>query len=154
MGQRATDITPYEYIRRVRDEWTELPPDCRYVAWAIAFRCDDDCHCWPSYQRLADDTGLARWTVIRHVARLKAEGLLVVIPRASGHGSQSNGYRLTYPQTSVDNVRHLVTQNGYLGTQDDSLGGHTEWPRSTYPTKNPRSAREAIDALAKRHRLP
>lgn len=53
-----------------------LDPLTRLLALAIKSRCDENGHCWPMVETLADDTGIAARTVRKHLALLRAGGYL------------------------------------------------------------------------------
>ena len=82
-------------MRAVRD--SDLPTELRTTAWAIGLRAGKDGSCWPTYQRIADDTTKSRRTAIRHIAALTAGGWLMPAHRSNGHGDQSNSYLLALP---------------------------------------------------------
>ena len=84
--------------------------------------------CVPSYQRIADNTGMCRMTVIRHMKRLKAENLVRIVPRfhkEQEKGRRSNQYDFTYPSD-------LDAEMGY--ESGDGGVAVASSPRATKPT--------------------
>jgi len=62
----------------------------------LADNCNDKGVCWPSLNTIARETELNRSTVIRHIARLKELGVLIVNHRMDDDGaSASNRYLLS-----------------------------------------------------------
>lgn len=65
------------------------------VLIALADHANMDDECWPSHATLANDTGLARSTVIKALAALRAQGLIEWHNRYQKAGDKSsNLYRL------------------------------------------------------------
>lgn len=88
-------MKPLTWMRRLRG--AGLPGPVLLTGWAIALRADQHGCCWPSYQQLAEDTGISRRTAIRNTQALQKAGWLMVVNRLNGHGYQANSYQLTTP---------------------------------------------------------
>ena len=159
-------MTPHAWMRAVRGG-SGLPPTVRLVAWAIGMRADRSGNCWPTYGRIAEDTGLHRVTVIRAMKELADGGWVHVVARANGHGDQSNSYLLTTPQLSTGGSTGLpppVAQDYPGVAQDYPLGGSTGLPRSSSSNEVMPDNRSAavdnrhlgsvIDAVSRRLRIP
>ncbi len=128
-------MKPYTWMRKIRE--SDLPPMTRAVAWAIGLRADQTCHSWPSYGRIAKDTGMGRTAAVRHVKALAESGWVMVINRSNKHGQQSNSYMLTNP---VDNPlpsstgeRGVVAQGNGGSGRGDLPGGYHRGPRKKSP---------------------
>jgi hypothetical protein len=79
----------FAFSRAVRD--SDLPSTHRLVLMMLALRTDPTGECYPSYELLAGDTGLARRTVTRAIPELLNTSFLTRIESRK----RSNGYRLT-----------------------------------------------------------
>ena len=53
--------------------------------------------CWPSWQTLAESTGLSRASVAKALAELESSGWVEVTRRSGEGGQESNVYRVTPP---------------------------------------------------------
>lgn len=67
----------------------------RAILLALAARANREGIAWPSLSRIAQDAGIDRRTVSRHLANIAASGELEVIP---GKGTAPNKYRLVGAQ--------------------------------------------------------
>lgn len=92
------------------------------IAWAVytylVRRAGPDGHCWPSYARIARDTGISRRSAIRAVATLVEAGLVAVTPRQDAAGDA----------TSHDYVVLGGAHESPPGDTDDPTGGAPESP--------------------------
>lgn len=72
-----------------------VPPLPRFLLVALASYADEEWSCWPSYERLASDTGMSRATVARHLGWLRKHGYLAWKHRADDGGQRkTNRYFL------------------------------------------------------------
>jgi hypothetical protein len=69
-------------------------PELQCVYYWLCDHSDDKGVCFPSYERLAECSGVHRTTVIKKVAELVALGLLVKTTRTTKDEHQSNLYQL------------------------------------------------------------
>jgi hypothetical protein len=76
----------------------------RLVLIEIANHTNKDGLAWPSYQRLADRTGLTRRWVIEIVSDLQAVGELEILPNGSPTGGQA--YRI--PTSEVSSPDEII----------------------------------------------
>lgn len=94
---------------------------------------------WRSYGNLAEDTGLARVTVIRATTWLKNQGLVSVERRKDEAGDDApNILRVHFPPVSGvgDETTPSRLHDTAWGRSDDTTGGHTrETQRETVRTK-------------------
>jgi hypothetical protein len=79
----------------------------RLVLIEIANHINNHGLAWPSYQRLANRTGLVRHWVIKIVSDLVAVGELKIVPNASPTGT--NAYRIPTGTVSVPRMKSLGT---------------------------------------------
>jgi DNA-binding transcriptional MocR family regulator len=162
-------VKPYVWMRLVRD--SDLPAATRLVAIMIGLRAAKNGSCYPSYLRIAEDTGMHRSTVIRHVSALVASGWLFAVPRCNGHGHQSNAYQLMDARrlwiTAAENapdIKKVVAQDDQVVAQDDPLGSRTGRPRRSIPKEEGKSSAAdpvdnpalgaVISLLAHAHKIP
>lgn len=117
-------MKPLIWMRLVRD--SDLPTAARVVAWAVGLRADQHGACFPSYERIAQDTGIHRRSAIRHIKQLADTGWLIPIGRCNGHGHQSNMYQLV--DGRLWKTGGVVTQDHPLVTQDHPPGSDTGPP--------------------------
>lgn len=139
----AARVKPYVWMRLVRD--SNLPPMTRAVAWAIGLRADRECNSWPSYQRLAKDTGMHRASVVRHIQLLAEAGWVMVVNRSNKHGQQSNSYMLMTP---VDKSAPSSTQRPGVVAQDDGGSRTVRLPGGSHSAtqkKSPIEERQSED---------
>lgn len=89
----------------------------------------------PSYERIAEDTGLRRNAAIVHVKTLRDCGWVLLLPRANGKGSQSNVFQLLDPRLwkTSRNTEEVVSQEYQVVSQEYPLGGIPGIPRSVRP---------------------
>lgn len=75
----------------------------KVILLALADRCDTAGLCWPSISTIADDTGLGRSTVKKHLKSLRESGLLIWTNEFTNKGDKdSNRYILTLGGGSPD----------------------------------------------------
>jgi hypothetical protein len=79
----------------------------RLVLIEIANHTNNEGLAWPSYQRLANRTGLVRHYVIKIVSDLVAVGELEIVANASPRGT--NAYRIPTGTLSVPGMKSLGT---------------------------------------------
>jgi len=91
----------------------------------------------PSYEKIAEDTGLGRRAVIIHCKSLKDDGWLLLLPRANGRGSQSNIYQLLDPRLwkTPDRSDQVVHEVHQVVHEVHPLGGAPGAPRSVRPNE-------------------
>lgn len=91
--------TSYEWSNAVhRAVGPKLPHRLHAVAWALADRAqleNGKFVCWPSLNTLADDTGMDRTNIARHLKEVEAAGWIV---REPGGPRRSTRYRLVIPE--------------------------------------------------------
>jgi Helix-turn-helix domain len=136
----------------------------------IGLRASQDGACYPSYERIALDTGTTRRTAIRQVKLLTDTGWLLALPRCNGHGHQANAYQLLDPRlwkTQPENLwktQGVVTQDHHLVTHVHPLGSDTRSPRrrrpkeevaepSADPVENPTLA-AVLSLMGRKSRIP
>lgn len=146
-------------MRQVRD--SDLPATTRLVALTIGLRASLDGGCYPSYERIALDTGMTRRAAITHVKRLIDEHWLLAVGRCNGRGRQSNAYqlvdnRLWKTDEVVNHVHHLVNDVHPLGSEPRSP--RSEWPREVLaepaePVDNPPLS-AVISMMSRQHTSP
>lgn len=94
--------TSYEWSNAIhRSEGAKLPHRLHAVAWALADRAelkDGRFICWPSLSTLADDSGLSRRHVQRHLTDIEAAGWIVRLP---GGPNRSTRYELVIPEVGT-----------------------------------------------------
>src|SRR4051794_2126898 len=102
---------------------SKLQPTTKLVCHTIGCHmAADGSGCFPSYGLIADESGLNRSTVIRHVAKTVDAGFLKVTGRLDEEGDQtSNLYRPVMP-------KGVVAQEDYPVVQDNR-GSSTRRPR-------------------------
>lgn len=88
---------------RVRD------PLAKALLMAMANYADEECRCWPSQERLAEDTGMSRRSVIRKVEWLSKAGYLSVTVKRDGK-SFRNYYQIHGDTESQSNEVHSDTK--------------------------------------------
>ncbi|RWE44208.1 MAG: helix-turn-helix domain-containing protein [Mesorhizobium sp.] len=95
---------------------SQLEPTTRHVCLTIGCHmAADGSGCFPSYQHIADETGLSRRSVIEHVAKAAEAGYLAVDARQRDNGSAtSNIYYPTMPGGG---------ERAALGSEPASPGG-------------------------------
>lgn len=95
---------------------SQLEPTTRHVCLTIGCHmAADGSGCFPSYQTIADESGLSRRSVIEHVGKAAAAGYLTVDARQRENGSaSSNIYRPTMPTGG---------ERPALGGEPAALGG-------------------------------
>lgn len=76
----------------------ELSPTERHVLFYLAYHGYTADRCYPSAQRLADESGMSRATVNRAIKALKEKGYITIESRSKGKRHLSNGYNLNYGQ--------------------------------------------------------
>ena len=70
---------------------SQLEPTTRHVCLTIGCHmAADGSGCFPSYQHIADETGLSRRSVIEHVAKAAEAGYLAVDSRQRDNGSATH----------------------------------------------------------------
>jgi hypothetical protein len=134
-------MRPLAWMRLIRE--SDLPHTTRCVAWAVGLRASRDGHCWPSYDRIAKDSGIHRTTAIRQVRVLLESGWLMSAQRGNGHGQQSNSYQLATPVDNsnrmapepVDNSQGVVAQDHQVVAHGYPLGGSTPLPEEVLPNE-------------------
>lgn len=87
--------TAYAWMRRIRDR-EDIPASTKAVAVMLGLRANRENECHPTYNRIAQDTGLHRRTVIREIKRLESLGLILVIPNKTPRGDTANIYVLIH----------------------------------------------------------
>lgn len=106
-------MTPLDRFNAIRED-TRLGAIEKLVAFTLATRADATGRAWPSYDRLARDTRLARGTVIRTIRALILKGLLRCERRRDESGdATSNAY--------VISVREVVSDDDQVVTHDDQV---------------------------------
>jgi hypothetical protein len=55
-------VKAWEAVRWVRDG-SQLKGNARLVAYALASRLNNEGECWPTFEQLAQDTGLSKRSV-------------------------------------------------------------------------------------------
>ena len=84
--------TPNDWIRK---HGPDLGPYGIAVYHCLMSFADQDGICWPSYQTIANLTGMSRPTVIKTIAKLIDLGILSKAERRKGQRQSSNSYHLT-----------------------------------------------------------
>lgn len=143
------------------------PPLRRYVLLALSLHGDAaGGSCYPSGRRLAQDTGLSRPTIIKHLRAAVREGWIERYARGhGGRGWRRYGYRLTLPTgagvvnevyhagevvTHVDHARARGGQPGDTKVVNDvdlSMSNGDERSSRREITRVRAHAREAVPVL-------
>ncbi len=97
----------------------------RAILLALSIRADDDGFCWPSFSRIAADSGVARRTVARCLPEIVALGELRVearsVPVETGGGRQtSNAYYLLLGSVTQSPPSHKVGTHSPQGRDSQS----------------------------------
>jgi biotin operon repressor len=92
----------------------------KLVLLSLANYANDDNRCWPSYNTIADETGLSRSSIIRASNELKKNGYIEILHRNNTNGSNTSNVFLLKIQLTVEQVKpndvvshrhhHSVTQ--------------------------------------------
>lgn len=97
----------------------KLPCSQKIVLLMLASRHNsDNGRCDPSHDRLADDCGLTRRSVMDQVAKLSEAGFIRIRHRALGNKKLANQYTLVLSFGAQEEVKDLIDFTG-----DDDLGG-------------------------------
>lgn len=88
----------------------KLTGTLKLVLYALAHRADNKTgRCWPSFQRIAEDSGIGRQTAVDAIASLLKMGLVEVVGLHNNeHGQPSNEYELC-----LDKLTELATSDEY-----------------------------------------
>jgi hypothetical protein len=88
----------------------KLTGTLKLVLYALAHRADNNTgRCWPSFQRIAEDSGIGRQTAVDGVAALLKIGLVKVVGlHDNERGQPSNEYEL-----SLEKLTELATSDEY-----------------------------------------
>lgn len=97
----------FAWIRRVRDEATELDAESCMVLFQLSLRANVDGECWPSLVQLAADSRLHKATVVRRLEELSRSGWLEV---QRSKGRVVNRYRLSLPANVERSQRATVAE--------------------------------------------
>ncbi len=88
----------FQWIERVLSEDGPESPVTRLVGAALFRHMDKLGSCYPSEEKLAAETGLARRTIVSHISRLKTEGFIDIRRRiAQGKKWALNHYVARFP---------------------------------------------------------
>ena len=120
----------------------------KLVAWALQEYADKQGKCFPSLQRIADDIGISKSTVIRSLKVLEQKGFL----KRQYRKDQSNVYELDYSvdkyeisrcqrDTGVVSERHW---GGVCVTPEPYSDNHIQELKEEKPTK-PRSSLSSLE---------
>jgi len=94
-GKRAS-IRAWQ--RAVRDD-RNLTAHAKLVLYTLAVNSTADAECTPSIRKLAEDSGLSRNTVRRHMRQGEELGFVVISTRSEDRTRLANQYRLAIPST-------------------------------------------------------
>lgn len=98
---------------------SDLPPSARLVGFVLSIHMDaEGGSCFPSTRLLADETGLARNTVMGAVDELEDNGLLEV-ERGGGH--RASRYQAVLPNGSASEPNDAAARNGFGSPTEPSL---------------------------------
>ena len=97
----------------------------KVVLLRLADRANDKGECWPGMQSVADDCGISRRSVIRAIAQLEADGLLIV-QRTHWTLKKPNGYRIvadvsgwhTNLSTNMEGLSASVTHQDWIRKEE------------------------------------
>ena len=95
----------------------------KLILLKLADNANDEGHCWPSYQHIADMCEIDKRTAMRHVKKLEEMGYLTKDTRTRKHGYTSNMYHLKLDKPSSDNLSLGGSDTRSLGSDTRSLGG-------------------------------
>ncbi len=77
----------------------KLPTKEKFVLLILANYTDNESQCWPSIERLCEDTGMSRPTIKRSLRKLVELGYLMKVRRYRDKMQTSNLYRLKDPDS-------------------------------------------------------
>lgn len=99
----------------------KLPAMQKIVLMMLADRHNGDTgRCDPSHDRLAEDCGMGRRTVIEQIAKLKQAGLIEVVNRTKDGVKSSNSYKLNIKPDV--HQPHIDVHQPHRGSAGDAQG--------------------------------
>jgi Helix-turn-helix domain len=100
--ESPTPKTTYVSFRYIGPAlYATLPATDKNVLVHIAKRADNGTgECYPSVKSLVEDTGFAKSTVIRAIARLVKSGIVLVLSRGNQFQKRANNYRIDVEKLS------------------------------------------------------
>lgn len=112
---------------------TKLTHATKSVAWAISNRAyGQKTESNPSYELIAEEAGVSRKNVGRHIKELEEAGWVVIIKKQNSIQRDYNNYKMTTPQIAVEEAQPQIavdapqvteTQPQIAATQPQDEGG-------------------------------
>lgn len=121
----------------------QLPAAKKCLLYTIANYAGPDGQFWPSYQRLADDAGLSRRSVMKYMAEFEAGGMIRKARRKKSNGESDTNIFVLVMNSAGSEGDSLGSGPRSLGGERDSLGVVNEVHRGSEPD-SPKSVIEPV----------